>query len=97
MSTPEIKVTFSALAAAQGDVATTASRITAQLDDLKRYLAPMVATWQGRAAGDYQVKQRQWDTAATDIAAVLAQIGVALGSANDSYQQVENANAARWR
>lgn len=97
MSTPEIKVTFSALGAAQGDVAGTASRITAQLEDLKRYLAPMVATWQGRAAEDYQIKQRQWDTAATDIAAVLAQIGVALGRANDSYQQVESANAARWR
>jgi 6 kDa early secretory antigenic target len=97
MSTSEIKVTFSALGAAQGDVATTASRITAQLEDLKRFLAPMVATWEGRAAADYHLKQRQWDTAAADIAAVLAQIGVALGTANDSYQQVERANAARWR
>lgn len=97
MSTSEIKVTFSALSAAQGDVSTTASRITGRLEDLKRFLAPMVATWQGRAAEDYQIKQRQWDTAAADIAAVLAQIGVALGTANDSYQQVEQANAARWR
>lgn len=93
----EIKVTFSALDAAQGDVSTTASRIRAQLDDLRRYLAPMVATWQGQAAQDYQAKQRQWDTAAADLFAVLAQIGVALGAANDSYQQVERANAARWR
>jgi 6 kDa early secretory antigenic target len=97
MSTSEIKVTFGALGAAQGDVATTASRITGQLEDLKRFLAPMVATWQGQAAAEYQVKQRQWDTAAADIAAVLAQIGVALGTANDNYQQVERANAARWR
>ncbi|MCW2719275.1 MAG: hypothetical protein QOG20_4015 [Pseudonocardiales bacterium] len=97
MPTSEIKVTFSALAAAQADVATTASRITAQLEDLKRFLAPMVATWQGRAAEDYQVRQRQWDAAASDIAAVLAQIGAALGAANDGYQQVERANAARWR
>jgi WXG100 family type VII secretion target len=57
----------------------------------------MVATWQGRAAEDYQVRQRQWDAAASDIAAVLAQIGAALGAANDGYQQVERANAARWR
>lgn len=97
MSTSEIKVTFGALGAAQGDVATTASRITGQLEDLKRFLAPMVATWQGQAAAEYQLKQRQWDSAAADIAAVLAQIGVALGSANDSYQQVERVNAARWR
>jgi WXG100 family type VII secretion target len=97
MSTSEIKVTFGALGAAQSDVATTASRISGQLEDLKRFLAPMVATWHGQAAADYQLKQRQWDTAAADIAAVLAQIGVALGTANDNYQQVERANAARWR
>jgi early secretory antigenic target protein ESAT-6 len=93
----EIKVTFGALAAAQSDVSGTASRITAQLEDLRRFLTPMVATWQGAAAQDYQVRQKQWDTAAGDLAAVLAQIGVALGAANDSYRQAENANAARWR
>jgi 6 kDa early secretory antigenic target len=93
----EIKVTFSALATAQADVAATAGRITTQLDDLKRFIAPMVARWQGQAAEDYQARQRQWDTAAADLAAVLGQIGVALGAAHDSYQQVENSNAARWR
>jgi WXG100 family type VII secretion target len=93
----EIKVTFGALAAAQSDVSGTASRITTQLDDLRRFLTPMVATWQGTAAQDYQVRQKQWDTAAADLTAVLAQIGVALGAANDSYRQAENANAARWR
>lgn len=93
----EIKVTFGALAAAQSDVSGTASRITAQMEDLRRFLAPMVVSWQGTAAQDYQVRQKQWDTAAGDLAAVLAQIGVALGAANDSYRQAENANAARWR
>ncbi len=93
----EIKVTFGALEAAQADVAGTAARITGQLEDLQRFLAPLVATWEGQAATEYQAKQRQWDTAAADLAAVLAQIGVALGAANDSYRQVEQANAARWR
>ena len=93
----EIKVTFGALSAAQSDVSGTASRITTQMDDLRRFLAPMVASWQGEAAQDYQARQKQWDAAATDLASVLAQIGVALGAANDSYRQAENANAARWR
>jgi early secretory antigenic target protein ESAT-6 len=93
----EIKVTFGALATAQADVAATAGRISTQLDDLKRFIAPMVATWQGQAAEDYQARQRQWDTAATDLAAVLSQIGVALGAAHDSYRQVEQSNAARWK
>jgi WXG100 family type VII secretion target len=57
----------------------------------------MVATWEGAAAEEYRNKQRQWDTAAADLTAVLTQIGVALGTANESYQQVEQLNAARWR
>ncbi|WP_219418449.1 WXG100 family type VII secretion target [Pseudonocardia nigra] len=93
----EIKVAFGQLATAQADVAGTAGRIGNQLEELKRFLAPMAATWEGQAAEDYRVKQRQWDVAAADLAAVLAQIGVALGAANESYQRVEQANAARWR
>ena len=93
----EIKVTFGALEAARADVAGTAARISGQLDDLRRFLAPLVAGWEGQAATEYQAKQRQWDAAAADLAGVLAQIGVALGVANDSYRRVEQVNAARWR
>lgn len=91
-----IKVTFGELANAQRCVASTSQQMTAQLEDLRRFLAPMVATWTGAAAEDYQARQRQWDTAAADLTAVLTQIGVAVGHANDGYQQVEAANARRW-
>jgi WXG100 family type VII secretion target len=94
---PEIKVTFGALDAARADVAGTATRIGTRLEDLRRLLAPLVATWEGQAAEEYRTAQRKWDTAAADLTAVLAQIGVALGSAHDGYRQVEQANAARWR
>ena len=93
----EIKVTFGALEAARADVAGTATRISGRLEELERFLAPLVATWEGEAATEYRIKQRQWDTAAAELAAVLAQIGVALGAANESYRQVEQVNAARWR
>jgi 6 kDa early secretory antigenic target len=93
----EIKVTFGALETAQSDVSGVAGRMTSQLEDLKRFLAPMVATWEGQAATEYQARQRQWDTAAANLASVLGQIGVALGTANESYRQVDQANAARWR
>lgn len=97
MSTPEIKVTFGALDAAQGDVAATAGRINTQLEDLKRYLAPMVATWTGQAAADYQAVQQRWDTSARALNDTLTRIGTALGQANDAYRQTEQANANRWR
>jgi len=93
----EIHVKFAYLGTAQVDVAATAGRMSTQLDELKRFIAPMVATWEGQAAEEYRAKQRQWDTAAADLTAVLAQIGTALGAANESYQQVEQSNAARWR
>jgi len=93
----EIKVTFAALETAQGDVSGAAGRLTGQLEDLKRFLTPMIATWEGQAATEYQVRQRQWDTAAANLAAVLGQVGVALATANESYRQVEQANASRWR
>jgi 6 kDa early secretory antigenic target len=92
----EILVTFGELTNAQQSVAHTAQRLNAQLDDLRRYLAPLVATWSGQAAQDYQAKQRRWDTSAADLNQVLTQIGVALGHANEGYQQVEQVNASRW-
>jgi early secretory antigenic target protein ESAT-6 len=93
----EIRVTFAALEAAQSDVTGVATRMTSRLEDLERFLAPLVATWDGQAAADYRVKQRQWDVAAANLAAVLGQIGVALATANESYRRVEQVNAARWR
>ncbi|MFP5019845.1 WXG100 family type VII secretion target [Pseudonocardia phyllosphaerae] len=97
MSTPEIKVTFSALDGARADVAATAGRIRTQLEDLRRYLAPMVGTWTGQAAADYQAVQQRWDTSAAGLNDTLDRIGVALGRAHDAYRATEQANAARWR
>ncbi|MBV9312133.1 MAG: WXG100 family type VII secretion target [Pseudonocardia sp.] len=92
----EIKVAFGDLSVAQQNVVGTSQRMTAQLEDLKRFLVPMVASWSGQAADDYQAKQRQWDTAAADLTSVLARIGTAIGQANEGYQQVEAVNARRW-
>lgn len=91
-----IKVTFGELAGAQSSLAGAAGRMNGQLDDLRSYLRPMVATWQGQAAEQYAENQRRWDTAAADLTAVLAQIAAAVGAANDGYRQVEQRNAARW-
>lgn len=94
MTSSEIKVTFGALAAAEGDVKATATRIHTQLEDLKRFLAPMVSTWTGQAAEGYQATQRKWDTSAADLTQVLNQIGVMVGQANGQYQDTERKNAS---
>lgn len=92
----EVKVTFGEIANAQSNVSNTSTQINQLLDDLKAFLAPMVATWEGEAAMAYNEKQRQWDTAAADLNQVLSQIGVALGTANQNYQDAERRNAGLW-
>ncbi len=91
-----ITVTFGTIAQAQGDVSNTVSRIDQQMADLRQFISPLVASWEGGASTDYQVLQKRWDTAATDLNAVLAQIGRMLGQAHDGYQATESANAACW-
>ena len=63
----EIKVTFAALEAARADVVGTAARIAGRLDDLRRAVVPLAATWEGQAAQEYRDRQRQWDVAAADL------------------------------
>lgn len=95
MSGP-IKVTFAELGNAQGSIQQAVGAVNSQLDDLKTYLAPLVATWEGSAAEAYNTLQRQWDTAAAELNQVLAQVGTAVGTANDSYQAAEASNANRF-
>jgi WXG100 family type VII secretion target len=78
-------------------VASTATRISGRLDDLRRAVTPLAATWDGQAADEYRTRQRQWDTAAADLTRVLADIGRALGDAEDGYRATERANTALWR
>ena len=92
----EILVTFSAIQQAQADCASTAANLNGQLSDLKAYLAPMVSTWTGAAAENYNAKQRQWDQAAADLNEILGQISRALGAAGDDFQAAENSNASIW-
>lgn len=96
MSMPGITVTFGTIAQAQADVASTSGRIEQQLGDLRSFLAPMVAIWEGGAATDYQVLQKRWDTSAADLNQVLAQISRLLGTSHDAYQATEQSNANAW-
>lgn len=92
-----VKVSFGELAAAQADIGSTVRAVNGQLDDLRAFLAPMVASWAGEAAQNYHHLQRQWDTAAAELNQVLAQVANAVGTANEQYQQAERTNANRFR
>lgn len=91
-----ITVTFGTIAQAQSDVANTVARIDSQLGDLRQYLAPMIAAWDGGASTDYQALQKRWDSAAGDLNMVLGQISQLLGRVHDGYRATESANASAW-
>lgn len=92
----EILVTFGELESARSSIQTTWTNISREMEDLKSYLRPMVETWTGDASIAYQAHQAQWDRAANDLNQVLNQIGVALGTSNQNYQEGEAANVRRW-
>jgi WXG100 family type VII secretion target len=92
----EILVTFGSLADAETNIATTTASLNQKLADLKSFIAPMVAEWTGDAAVNYNVKQREWDTAASDLNTILGQIGKAVGLAKVDFMDGERNNAAIW-
>ena len=91
-----ITVTFGTVSQAQGDVTATVGRMNEKHNDLRNFIAPLVASWEGGASADYQALQKRWDTAAQDLNAVLGQISQMLGQAHDGYRATESANAGAW-
>jgi 6 kDa early secretory antigenic target len=91
-----VLVTFAAINEAAMDADSIAAQISQQLDDLKSYLAPLIATWSGAAASDFQALQAKWDTSAGDLNQVLRQMSQALRTAGEQYQATESANSSIW-
>lgn len=92
----EVAVNFGSLAEAQSNIASTSQKVSAELDDLRAFVARLTAAWDGAARDAYQVQQTKLDQAAAELNQVLAQIGTAVGTANDSYQAAERSNTARF-
>jgi 6 kDa early secretory antigenic target len=91
-----IQVTFGAVNEAAADTDGVASQIAQQLSDLKSYLAPLVGSWSGEAASDFQALQAKWDNSAEDLNQVLRQISQSLRTAGDNYQNTERSNKQIW-
>lgn len=92
----EIKVTFGAVEQAAADIDAARARITAQLEELRRHLAPVVSSWTGDAAGRYDEAQRRWDRSAADLTETLQRIEVLVVRAGAGYRSVEADNARRF-
>ncbi|MCK2237578.1 MULTISPECIES: WXG100 family type VII secretion target [unclassified Crossiella] len=92
----EIEVSFEQLGNTAEKVRSTTAELERLLGDLKANLAPTAASWSGKAAEAWQGHQQRWDSSYEDLKGVLGQIGRALESANQNYQDAESRNVKRW-
>lgn len=91
-----IGASFGKLQGTSEHVHRTSVQVNGALADLKNYLKPLVANWEGAASGSYQALQAKWDASAADLNTTLARIGAALGTTAANMEATEKSNAARF-
>ncbi|MFB9239365.1 WXG100 family type VII secretion target [Plantactinospora siamensis] len=92
----EIRYDFPLLLAAADQCGGATKNMLGELDQLKRNIQPMMATWDGDAQAAYHVRQTQWETAAHDLQALLGKIEKALRESALKMQQREHKNAGKF-
>lgn len=91
-----IKYNAGIIEEARLNISTSSNKINGQLDELKRYLAPLVASWEGETAVAYNAAQAKWDAAAAEINDTLNKIGVAVGQGNEAMTATDKGQAGRF-
>lgn len=79
-----------------GQVTSAANGLNASLGDLKSYLAPLVAEWEGEAAVSYQVHQNEWDQAAEALQRILGEIARAASAGNQGMSDADRRASQGW-
>jgi WXG100 family type VII secretion target len=93
---PEISVNFESLALGQDSIRGVYNQLVGTLTQLENDLQPMVSSWSGSAQESYVQCKKQWEQAAAALSTVLSQIGQAVGTANENYQNAEKAAKSNW-
>jgi 6 kDa early secretory antigenic target len=91
-----MQVNFGAMDTGAAGITGAARAIEQKLADLRQFLQPLIAEWEGDASAAYEAKQRQWDEAAAGLFQILNQVGLSVGTAGENYQSAEKANTALW-
>lgn len=85
-------VNFAAMQAASGDIQAAIKTLTGHLAQLERDVAPLVSSWDGDAKAAYEVRQRQWRSAASELCTMLTEIKKALDDSALDYRDTETRN-----
>ncbi|HZP52019.1 WXG100 family type VII secretion target [Actinocrinis sp.] len=92
----QVAVTFATIAEAAQNTQRTYQNLEQKLNDLHSFLQPMVQSWTGQAAEQYQQKQAAWTSAQNDLGNVLQTIGRVLDETEQAYRSTESSNAQSW-
>ncbi|MDO5030076.1 MAG: WXG100 family type VII secretion target [Corynebacterium sp.] len=87
---------FGGINGAASDIRSTSGSINNLLGDLKKRIAPMVATWEGDSSESYQNAQRQWDSAAEELNVILNTIADTVSAGSDRMADINRRAAASW-
>ena len=97
MSNDDLVVNFHALTQASADIGSALSKMQGSLDTLESDAAKLVATWKGDAQDAYAARQRQWRSAANDLAQMLTDIRSALDASAQHYHSTEKKNVGMFQ
>ena len=86
-------VSFPALQQASADIQQALHTLDAQLGQLERDAAPLVASWDGEAKQAYEQRQARWRSASLDLQAMLRDIKLAVDESAADYLNTEKKNA----
>jgi early secretory antigenic target protein ESAT-6 len=89
-------VNFPALHQASADIQKALNALEAQLAQLERAAAPLVATWEGDARQGYDARQAQWRRASGDLATMLRDIKIAVDASAADYWSTEQQAIGRF-
>lgn len=85
-------VNFAALQQASADIQRALNTLDAQLGQLERDAAPLVASWSGAAQQAYEQRQTRWRNASQDLQAMLRDIKLAVDESAADYLDTEKRN-----
>jgi len=85
----QIKVDFSSLAELQSQVNSSAQKILAEIEDIKRTVTGTQSYWSGAAQDQFGARYAQLETAQKNVQEAISQFGSLVGRANAAYGDAE--------
>jgi WXG100 family type VII secretion target len=93
----QIKVDFGSLAELQSQVNSTAQKILAEIEDIKKTVNGTQAYWTGAAQDQFGARYAQLETAQKNVQEAINQFGGLIGRANEAYSDAESKIKAQFQ